>query len=75
MERASFSLGRQALACRRTLILIILREMEGLQGYQPYALSMLLVQYSLCIVSSHMYPARTHPPTLDRALAIVMLCD
>jgi hypothetical protein len=35
MKRESFSLGRQALARRRTLIPSTLREMEGLQGQQP----------------------------------------
>ena len=56
MERASFSLERQAPARTRTFILSTLREMEGLQGQQPCALSIFLVEYSLCCVSSHYLP-------------------
>jgi hypothetical protein len=47
MERASFSLGRQAPARTRTLIPSTLREMEGLQGQKPCALSIFLVYFFL----------------------------
>jgi hypothetical protein len=78
MERARFSLGRQAPAHERTLIPSTLREMEGLQGQQPCARSISLFLYNLCCVSSH-YVSRTHPPTLRRPFCPrarhAMLCD
>jgi hypothetical protein len=53
MELASFSLGRQTRPAQRTLIPSTFREMEGLQGQQPCAVSIFLVKYSLCCLSSH----------------------
>jgi hypothetical protein len=68
MERASFSLERQAPARTRTFILSTLREMEGLQGQQPCARSIFLVEHSLRCVSSHLCLATTRHPLMARSL-------
>ena len=61
MDRATFSLGRQAPACRRTLIPSTL--MRGTPRAAGLRSLYFLASYSLCFVVSH-YVSRTHPPSL-----------